>query len=183
MASLTEFAGKAVGAARAATAALTGYRGIFRTLKREHGQLSVLLMRVQAERDGASRAHLFPLLRAELLAHDRAEKHELYAALAEQHNTSSLVARSESEQDRIAELLDAIDRLPYGDPGWHDRFHALVRTVQTHIHGEEHQLYPLARDLLSETEMESIDRRYKAERERELRALMGGAPPPIRPVA
>ncbi|HLU68026.1 MAG TPA: hemerythrin domain-containing protein [Kofleriaceae bacterium] len=177
MLSLTEIAGKAVGAAKAAGAALSGYRGIFRTLKREHGEVSVLLMRIATEKDGHARARLFPLVTRELLGHARAEDAEFYSVLAEHESTRALVVRLEAEHERIEQLLTELSGLPSASPAWAERFRELQRAVQEHVDVEENQMFPRARRILSPELTEEMDRRYKLEKVRV------GAPPPEPPPA
>jgi hypothetical protein len=111
MRSLTELASKAMGAAKAASATLAGYRGIFRTLKREHGEVSVLMMRIATDRDRATRAQLFPVIVRELLAHARAEDAAFYAVLADHESTRPLVLQLEADHEH-ARLADQVPRAP-----------------------------------------------------------------------
>lgn len=166
MRSLTELASKAVGAARAASAAVAGYRGVFRTLKREHGEVSVLMMRIATDRDGAARAQLFPLLARELLAHAQAEDAEFYTVLADHETTRPLVLQLEADHERVEVLLSELAGMPLNAPGWMLRFRDLVRAVQEHVDYEENQVFPRARQLLSPELADEIDHRYRLERAR-----------------
>jgi hemerythrin superfamily protein len=178
MLNLTEIAGRAVGAAKAAGAALAGYRGIFRTLKREHGELSVLLMRIATEKDGHTRGRLLPQLAHELTSHGRAEQAELYSILAEHETTRQLVRRLEADHERIDQILMELSELPPSSPSWTERFRELQRTVQEHIDVEENQVFPRARRILSPDMTEEMDRRYKLERLRD-EAPPVEPPPPM----
>ena len=166
MRTLTELASKAVGAAKATGAALSGYRGIFRTLKREHGELSVLIMRVATDRDGSARATLFPIIAHELLAHARAEDLELYSFLADHESTRGMVMQLEADHERIEMLISELATLPIHSSGWLIRFRELQRAVQEHVDQEENQVFPRARHILSPEMAEEIDHRYRVERAR-----------------
>jgi hemerythrin superfamily protein len=166
MRSLTELASKAVGAARAASAAVAGYRGIFRTLKREHGEVSVLMMRIATDRDGSARALLFPVLARELLAHAQAEDAEFYTVLADHDSTRPLVLQLEADHERVESLLAELTGMPRSAPGWMLRFRDLMRAVQEHVDYEENQVFPRARHLVSPELAEEIDHRYRMERAR-----------------
>jgi hemerythrin superfamily protein len=172
MLSLTELASKAVGSAKAASAALAGYRGIFRTLKREHGELSVLLLRIATDRDGSARAELFPTVARELLAHGQAEDAELYPILAEHESTRDLVVQLEADHERIEMLLAELLAAPNAGSAWLVRFRELQRAVQEHVEQEENLVFPRARRVLSPELIEEIDRRYRQARAR-------GARPPV----
>jgi hemerythrin superfamily protein len=185
MLSLTDIAGKAVGAAKAASAALSGYRGIFRTLKRDHGEVSVLLMRIQAEKDPHDCARLFPQAKLALTAHARAEELEFYSILSQHDDTRALIAHSESEHDKMEQLLEQLDRLSCSDPAWHPLFRELVRAVQEHVDEEENQVFPRAKRILTAEQAEEIDRRFRREKERQMRApdRPSASPPPVYPIA
>lgn len=183
MRTLTELASKAVGVAKATGAALSGYRGIFRTLKREHGEVSVLIMRVATDRDRSARAELFPLIAHELLAHARAEDAELYSLLADHESTRGMIMQLEADHERIEMLLGELAALPIHSSGWMLRFRELQRAVEEHVEQEENQVFPRARHILSPEMAEEIDRRYKIERERVVEPLDIDeiVPPPASP--
>jgi hemerythrin superfamily protein len=166
MRSLTELASKAMGAAKAASAALAGYRGIFRTLKREHGEVSVLMMRIATDRDRAARAELFPVIVRELLAHARAEDAAFYAVLADHESTRPLVLQLEADHERIEMLIRELTAMPTSAPGWLLRFRELQRAVQEHVEEEENQVFPRARHVLSPEMAEEIEHHYRMEKAR-----------------
>jgi hemerythrin superfamily protein len=166
MRTLTELASKAVGVAKAASAALAGYRGIFRTLKREHGEMSVLMMRVATEREGAARADLFPLIAHELLSHAQAEDAEFYTYLTDHESTREMVMQLEADHERIEMLIAELSAIPMNSAGWLVRFRELQRVVQQHVDQEENQVFPQARHIISPELAEEIDQRYQIERAR-----------------
>ncbi len=182
MHTLTELASKAVGAAKAASAAVAGYRGIFRTLKREHGEVSVLMMRIATERNGAVRADLFPLIARELLGHAHAEDAELYTILADHESTRGMVMQLEADHERIEMLIAELFALPMHSSGWLIRFRELQRVVQEHVDQEENQVFPRARHIISPELAEEIDHRYRLERERAVDApIIDEVVPPPEP--
>jgi hemerythrin superfamily protein len=166
MHSLTELASKAVGAAKAASATLSGYRGIFRTLKREHGEVSVLMMRIATDRDGPARARLFPLVVRELMAHAQAEDAAFYTVLADHESTRQLVIQLEADHERIESLLAELSSIPMTGSAWLIRFRELQRAVQEHVEREENEVFPAARHIISPDLAEGIDHLYQMERMR-----------------
>lgn len=181
MRSLTELASKAVGAAKAASATLAGYRGIFRTLKREHGEVSVLMMRVATDRDGSARAELFPIITRELMAHAHAEDAEFYTVLADHESTRPLVIELEAAHERIEMLLAELTSMPVTGTAWLLRFRELQRAVQEHVDQEENQVFPRARRILSLELAEEIDHRYRVEKLRVPQTPPIDVPPPPEP--
>ena len=166
MRTLTELASKAVGIAKAASATVAGYRGIFRTLKREHGEVSVLMMRIATDRDGSARAELFPMVVRELLAHAQAEDAEFYTVLADHEATREMVLQLEADHERIETMLGELAAMPMSSSGWLIRFRDLQRAVQEHVDQEENQVFPRARHILSNELADEIDHRYRVEKAR-----------------
>jgi hemerythrin superfamily protein len=166
MRTLTELASKAVGLAKGASATLSGYRGIFRTLKREHGEVSVLLMRVATDRDGEARAQLFPVIVRELLSHAQAEDAEFYTVLADHESTRGMVMELEADHERIEMLIGELASMPMNSSAWLVRFRELQHAVQEHVDQEENQVFPRARHILSPEMAEEIDHRYRIEKAR-----------------
>jgi hemerythrin superfamily protein len=184
MRTLTELASKAVGMAKAASATVAGYRGIFRTLKREHGEVSVLMMRIATDRDGSARAELFPVVVRELLAHAQAEDAEFYTVLADHESTRALVMQLEADHERIEMMLGELAGMPMSSSGWLVRFRDLQRAVQEHVDQEENQVFPRARHIINSELAEEIDHRYQVERARGPQGPMTVdevVPPPERP--
>jgi len=181
MHTLTELASKAVGAARAASATLSGYRGIFRTLKREHGEVSVLMMRIATDRDGSARHQLFPLVIRELMAHAQAEDAELYTVLADHETTRRMVMELEADHERIEMLLGELVSMPASGSAWLIRFRELQRTVQEHVDREENEVFPAARHIISPELAEEIDHRYRMEKTRGRHEPIDRAVPPHEP--
>lgn len=181
MRTLTELASKAVGMAKAASATLAGYRGIFRTLKREHGEVSVLMMRIATDRDGSARAELFPTIARELLAHAQAEDAEFYTVLADHESTRAMVIELEADHERIELLLGELAAIPMKSSGWLIRFRELQRAVQEHVDQEENQVFPRARHILSTELAEEIDHRYQVEKARGASGPLDEVMPPPEP--
>src|SRR6478609_84527 len=71
----------ALGTLKAVKAGLNGLRGVFLQLAEEHGALAALMKELGKSRDPRVRRERYPEIRAQLLAHERAEQAEVYSAL------------------------------------------------------------------------------------------------------
>jgi hemerythrin-like domain-containing protein len=130
------------------------------------------MIRIATDRDGSTRAQLFPVIARELLSHAQAEDAELYTVLADHESTRSLVMDLEAGHERIEMLLAELASMPTAGSAWLIRFRELQSAVQEHVDMEENQVFPIARHIISPELAEEIDHRYRIEKTR------GPLPPP-----
>jgi hemerythrin superfamily protein len=179
MGKFTEVASKAVGKARQAAAALTGERGIFNRLKGEHREVSMLLERCAATDTTDSGIHervdLYEKIRAELLAHATAEEEVFYSALEQVAETKPLAIKSREQHDQVERILMELDSLATNEPAWMERFNALVKEVEAHVHEEEEVVFPVAEKVLTKHQAKTLDERYHARKVRHMESLFPAA--------
>ena len=121
-----------MGKAKAMKAALKGLSGVFRTLSEQHGQASALLRRLKGNSD--RRADLWPTVRTELLAHERAEMEVVYRELHYDPRTRLMAEHHDEEA---------------------------VQTVQHHVAEEEGEIFPKAQDVIGRDRTLAMDITYE----------------------
>jgi hemerythrin superfamily protein len=172
MSKATEVIAKGAGKTKAAAAALAGLRGIFKTLAKEHGEVTLLLKRVAASSDPDTRAELFPKIRKELLSHERSEVEELYSALRERGSEGVQLADHHDQEAREMEaLIEQLGGLPYDSAAWAERFEQLAQTVRHHAHEEEKEVFPKAQALLGERATRVLDQKYTAKKKTMVKSI------------
>jgi hypothetical protein len=148
--------------------------------------VAALMKRVQATGtdDVEDRRNLFEKIRSELLAHAHAEQGTFYDRLAERPETVDLVGEAQREHEELEAILDELAELDVSSEQWDDRFEELVSETEHHVAEEENELFPKAKDALSDDEVESIDTAFKARKAAELQrvASYGGAGAGMRPI-
>lgn len=158
----TELGGKLAGAARGLAKRLEGYKGIFRRLAEDHGEVSLLIQRVRhSPEDADARRELFPRIRRELVAHARAEEQEFYTPLRRFLETRAILDRSTDDHRRLEALLEQLAVADSSTPAWTESFAILARIVEDHVEEEEHRLFPLACDLVSDAEAVRMEERFR----------------------
>ncbi len=164
MSKADELMSRAAGKVKAVAAMLQGETGIFRRLRDEHAQVSVLLTRIHAsadEDDGFdTRSELLPIVLTELLAHAKAEEQALYALLQEEATTVPFMPTSEAEHDEIQILLEALSSMDLEGDGWRPVFERLRELVTAHVDREENEIFPRAREFIDAERAREIDREY-----------------------
>jgi hemerythrin superfamily protein len=162
---------KAAGAAKAAKAVATGYTGIFRRLEQEHGEVSALMKRVKASKDAIKRRELISEIRRELLAHAKAEELVFYSVLKQYEATNAIINQSLADHRKVEQLLERLSFEPTDDPDFTLSFDELVRSVEDHVHEEEHELFPLARRLLDHDMISALEQSYVMQKKAQMQTL------------
>lgn len=122
-----------------------------------------------------SRERLFRDLDTELRRHFEAEEESLYDALEDHDRAEHLVDELEREHEEIERRLGELARVrDKGTQDWTQRFRDLAALIEGHFHREEHELLPLAREILDEEEARELRYEYVEENIEVLRARQGG---------
>jgi len=95
---------KSTGAVKSMEARLHGLVGVFKTLAEQHGEVSALMKRVKHHAD--KRADLWPVIRLELVSHEKGELREVYSVLRDLPETRALADHHEAEASELSALID-----------------------------------------------------------------------------
>lgn len=145
---------------KAVKARLSGLGGVFKTLAAEHGELRVLLQRAKVSDDRF--VDLWPTIRRDLVAHEKAERRELYPVLRAHPETRSLADHHDAEADELDALIASVDALGVGTPELRATFKRLNDLVVHHAHEEESKIFPKAQEVLGKDRAELIETKYLA---------------------
>ena len=145
---------------------------IYDLLKRDHESVTELLRRVKAARGDEARDLLAELAR-EVTAHARAEEAVFYGHLLHNERTRARILESLQDHEQIDARLGELALMQPHDERWSARLDVLSEDLGQHIDEEENQLFPLARQILSDREAVEFGRRFAAERERHIRDQSG----------
>lgn len=158
---LEQLSAKAMGTVKAMQAGFNGLRGVFLHLAEEHGEVTALLNRLRKSEDAQVRREHWPKLRAELLAHERAELAEVYTVLSKHDITRELSTTHNREAGQLEVAIAAVDAENPAAPGWGPAFEHVVSLVRQHVAEEEGEFFPLAQQVITEDESKVILTRYE----------------------
>lgn len=144
--------------------------GLIRQLKQQHGLIANLANQVRVS-DVGVRRDLIKQIRIETLAHARAEEETLYEALERVAPLRTEVAGNVQEHQKMEEYLDKLNMLPPTSPAWDDAFTDLVELFERHAAEEEAEMFPTARKLLSDAQIDELTDRFNTLWARERRTL------------
>lgn len=158
---LEQFSAKAMGTVKAVQAGFNGLRGVFLHLAEEHGEVTALLNRLRKSEDAQVRREHWPKIRAELLAHERAELAEVYTVLSKHDVTRELSTTHNREAGQLEVAIAAVDAENPAAPAWGPAFEHVCSLVRQHVAEEEGDFFPLAQQVIAEDESKVILTRYE----------------------
>ena len=158
---IDEATAKTAGAVRAVKSRFKGLVGVFTTLAKEHGEVKHLLKRAMNTSDTDKQRELWPMLRAELLSHERAELIEVYPAMDTHPELTAMVARHRKEARDFEIALDGVDTASYGTNDWTRALGTLEAIVTEHARVEEEDFFPRASAAMEKQVIEALARRYQ----------------------
>ncbi len=171
MAEPTEIAGKIAGKARALSAAIRGYRGIFRTLMEEHAEVRTIMKHLADSDKPETRKDLFPIFRAEFLSHAIGEEKEVYPVLSGFAELKDMVERGIDEQHDVEAMIDKLSAVDIHAAEWKPTFLKIKSAIEEHVEEEENSIFPRAKELVGDDEANRIKARFLKVKDVELARL------------
>jgi iron-sulfur cluster repair protein YtfE (RIC family) len=136
----------------------------FELLRKDHERARALFSDLLSP-GGGDGADKFHELKNELEVHTKIEEDVLYPALEKQDETRDLVADSREEHDKAKQMLGQIEQRQEDGQPWHELLGELKSLLDHHMEEEEQELFPKARQLLSESEQDDIGARLVSEKQ------------------
>lgn len=138
---------------------------IFARLTADHDAHRELAESLLDAQNPEKRRTLFERLRRDVEAHANAEEQTFYAALLAQPDVQQTARHSIIEHEELEELFEAAERAgPQGDE-WPDAIAALVDRLKHHMHEEEDDVFPEAREVLSPQDAISMVQAFEARKD------------------
>ncbi len=147
-------------------------KSIFHALMRQHRTIEAMFARIEAEceRGPDQAAMLLATLRADLLAHGKAEEALVYPRFRRISGLGGEVAQAFEEHAIVEQRLAELAAIDPSEDEFLDRVLELGQMVRGHVADEEGELFRIAKIELSPEESERLADEFLAEYER-----LGGA--------
>lgn len=134
---------------------------IFDALLQSHDKQRVLCAKiVQTKGDTSKRRQLHQQLMLELRAHAQAEERYFYAPLMFHDEGLEITRHVMFEHHQLEDLLREIDALDYSHSKWLVKMKHVTDMVLLHLHEEEEQFFPKAKEILNELQKQSLAHQY-----------------------
>jgi hemerythrin-like domain-containing protein len=148
----------------------------FELLKQDHKKVSGIFEKLEptTERGIKTREELFAQLKQELDIHARIEETILYPALKEAEETKDITLEAFEEHGVVKQLLAELDEMPKDDESWGAKLKVLQENVEHHVEEEEGEMFPSARKVLSQQQIEELGTRMEAAKQEQQKASAAG---------
>ncbi len=141
-------------------ASLNGLTGVFRKLSEEHKEVALLVERAASTSDPAKRADLWQTLRAELVAHERAEINHVYTEFVPIGASEDLSEEHEAEADELEGLIAELDTLAFESSEWQTAVEHLQVALERHAEREEQRYFPRLQAAIGEDRARELEDLY-----------------------
>ncbi|MBV9521424.1 MAG: hemerythrin domain-containing protein [Alphaproteobacteria bacterium] len=130
---------------------------IYALIREDHQRVKALFEKLESETGGSDgRASLFGTLKMELTRHKEAEEATFYAALSLLPEISDRIEEALEEHVDIDELLRELDDIDDDSESFMAQLAELREEVEHHVGEEENEIFPRARELLTDAQAEKI---------------------------
>ena len=147
----------------------------FELLKNDHAKVSALFDQIEPATDPTTRQQLFAQLKQELDIHAHIEETILYPALKEAAETRDITEEAYEEHQEVKDLLAELEATPADSEEWNDLILELRENVEHHVEEEEGEMFPQARNVLGEQQINEIGARLAAEKQQQQKATAAGS--------
>ncbi len=132
-------------------------------LKQDHELVKKMLAEGEktTERADKTRTELFARLKGELEIHERIEEEVLYPALRDNPKSEEIAYEAYEEHHVVDRILEELEMTPTDSPEWLAKFTVAKENLEHHIEEEEGELFPKARQILSDAQLERMGARME----------------------
>jgi len=117
--------------------------------------------------DKARREELFHALKEAFIKHSHAEEKVFYPTLRDKKPSHDLIEHGLDEHHYVEKLFSKIDTIPADSDDWLDTLETIHAKIKDHVEEEETDVFPKARQLLGEGELNQMTERFLRTKERE----------------
>lgn len=144
--------------------------GIFGILKHEHRAVARLMEQISNEAPEA-RSATFELLFRALVPHSKGEEQTLYKQLLAAEPSREITLEAVQEHRVASALLTELRGMSSQGETWMAKFKVLQENVKHHVEEEETEMFPKAREVLSNDEAKEVARAYEIARDAQFAEL------------
>src|SRR3954471_4358664 len=145
------------------------FMDVIKLLKEDHERVKKMLDELEetTERATKKREDLFAEVQAELRLHELVEEEIVYPAFREQSKLKDIVLEGYEEHHVVDLIMDEISGESATDETWAAKLKVMKENVEHHVEEEEEKMFPQARKLFSEEDLEELGSRVAARKQQE----------------
>lgn len=136
-------------------------------LKDDHDKVKAMLEKLDAttERAEKTRPELLQALKDELTVHEAIEEEILYPALEEFAKTKDIALEGYEEHHVVDTIMSELEATAPDDETWGAKLTVMKENLEHHIEEEEGDMFPKARKVMDEDELQTLGDRMAARKE------------------
>jgi hemerythrin-like domain-containing protein len=138
-----------------------------RLLTKDHDQFKRLLEELDdtTERAVKTREQTFAKLQQDLEVHEAIEGEIFYPALKDHPKTRDIALEGYEEHHVVDTVMGEMRELSVSDETWTAKFAVMKENLEHHIEEEEQDMFPKARKVFEQEELDALGERMAARRE------------------
>ncbi len=131
-------------------------------LMSQHREVEDLFSKIEKAKSAGKKTELFEKLADDLAIHAAIEEHHFYPAVKDD-GTEDILLESLEEHLGVKRLLADLLDVSASDETFDAKIKVLKEQIEHHVEEEEGELFPRAKQLLNEDEMEALGQAMSAE--------------------
>src|SRR2546430_2007318 len=145
------------------------FMDVIKLLKQDPQKVKKILEELEetTERATTKRQQLFAEVQSELRLHELVEEEIVYPAFREQSKLKDIVLEGYEEHHVVDLIMDEIAGEPVTDETWAAKVKVMKDNVEHHVEEEEDKMFPQARKLFAEEELERLGQRVEQRKRQE----------------
>lgn len=142
---------------------------VLEVLKDDHATVERLFSNIlsTSSADKARREALFHALKEAVVKHAHAEEKVFYPPLREKQQAHDVVEHGLDEHHTVERLLQRMDGIPADSDDWVDTLESIHDKIKEHVQEEEDEIFPQARKLLGDQELDRMTESFLDTKEKE----------------
>ena len=130
-------------------------------LEEDHRKVKKMLAEGEqtTERAEVTRSDLYATLRRDMEAHERIEEEIFYPALKRHPKAKDIVLEGFEEHHVVDEIMGELGETEVTDETWAAKFKVMKESIEHHIEEDEGEMFPKARQVFDEDELEALGNR------------------------
>src|SRR3954466_15206716 len=140
---------------------------VIKLLKEDHKKVKKMLDELAETSESAKREELFAHIQHALRLHELVEEEIVYPTFREQSKLKDIVLEGYEEHHVVDLIMDEIAEESVTDETWAAKLKVMKENVEHHVEEEEEKMFPQARKLFSEEDLEELGSRVAARKQQE----------------
>lgn len=129
-------------------------------IKKYYQQVEAMLSNLETAEDIQELYDCFNKLYEEISLHAEVKQQVFYPAIGNCQNTDELVNKVQNQDKTVMQMLEEIESFSPTSAEFKQKISKLKQIIQQHVQEEEHKVFPLVRDCMSEAEREKLGKGF-----------------------